>query len=290
MDESSGARRCGISAPWARACGSAREPGPRPTYSSARRPLHSPHSARRWPGSWPPSVDVVILSLPALPADVEVVVDGPPRCRRRRAGGCDRDTPPAVATFSSRLAENFFSEPQASYLDAHGRGVAGAEAGAPLKIMAGGDVAAFERARPVLDLLAPHCGAVAAAGHADEDGAQPRSRPRLMAEIESLARRRKRTRARVSRGARARRVAALPARRLTVASRSVRAHARRQGLDVAMRLATERGVPVPVAGATVQAIRHGARNGRRRRRPDGGLGVVERWNDVRLDGSEGERT
>jgi 3-hydroxyisobutyrate dehydrogenase-like beta-hydroxyacid dehydrogenase len=54
--------------------------------------------------------------------------------------------------------------------------------------------------------------------------------------------------------------------------------------DVAMRLAAERGVPVPVTGAAVQAMRAA-------RAEAGGdadlmeyVGVMERWNDVALDG------
>ena len=68
------------------------------------------------------------------------------------------DTTSGEPSVSARLAETLASAGRASYLDAGvSGGVAGAEAGT-LKIMAGGDVAAFERARPVLDLLGTRCG------------------------------------------------------------------------------------------------------------------------------------
>ena len=245
------------------------------------------------PAALAASVDVVILSLPRS-ADVEVAVDGTRGVAAGvRAGAIVIDTTSGEPSVSARLAETLASA-GASYLDAGvSGGVAGAEAGT-LKIMAGGDVAAFERARPVLDLLGTrvwHCGA-AGTGHAMKTVLNLAAQTKLMAEIESLA-------LGVKAGLDAHQVAEVL--ELGVWQHFLLGPDGRipfqfvlalvgKDFDVAMRLAAERGVPVPVTGAAVQAMRAV-------RATVGGdadlmefVGVVERWNDVRLDGNEGERT
>ena len=245
------------------------------------------------PAALAASVDVVILSLPRS-ADVEVAVDGPRGVAAGvRADAIVIDTTSGEPSVSARLAETLASA-GASYLDAGvSGGVAGAEAGT-LKIMAGGDVAAFERARPVLDLLGTrvwHCGA-AGTGHAMKTVLNLAAQTKLMAEIESLA-------LGVKAGLDAHQVAEVL--ELGVWQHFLLGPDGRipfqfvlalvgKDFDVAMRLAAERGVPVPVTGAAVQDMRAV-------RATVGGdadlmefVGVVERWNDVRLDGNEGERT
>jgi 3-hydroxyisobutyrate dehydrogenase-like beta-hydroxyacid dehydrogenase len=167
-------------------------------------------------------------------------------------------------------------------------GAAGAEAGT-LKIMAGGDADVFARARPVLDLLGTriwHCGP-AGTGHAMKTVLNLAAQTKLMAEIESLA-------LGVKAGLDAHQVAEVL--ELGVWQHFLLGPDGRipfrfvlglvgKDFDVAMRLAAERGVPVPVTGAAVQAMRA--------IRADAGsdadlmefVGVVERWNDVRLDGA-----
>jgi 3-hydroxyisobutyrate dehydrogenase len=245
------------------------------------------------PAALAASVDVVILSLPRS-ADVEVAVDGPRGVAAGvRPGAIVIDTTSGEPSVSARLAETL-SAAGASYLDAGvSGGVAGAEAGT-LKIMAGGDAAAFQRARPVLDLLGArvwHCGA-AGTGHAMKTVLNLAAQTKLMAEIESLA-------LGVKAGLDAHQVAEVL--ELGVWQHFLLGPDGRipfqfvlalvgKDFDVAMRLAAERGVPVPVTGAAVQAMRAV-------RATVGGdadlmefVGVVERWNDVRLDGNEGERT
>ena len=188
---------------------------------------------------------------------------------------------------SVRLAETL-AERGAEYLDAGvSGGVAGAEAGT-LKVMAGGDVATFERARPVLDLLGTrvwHCGA-AGTGHAMKTVLNLAAQTKLMAEIESLT-------LGVKAGLDAHQVAEVlelgvwqhfllgPRRAHPV---PVRARARRQGLRC-------RHAPcgrARSAGSGDGCRGAGDARGARRRRGDADLmefvGVMERWNDVRLDG------
>jgi len=250
------------------------------------------------PAALAAAVDVVILSLPRSAA-VEVAVDGPRGVAAGvRAGALVVDTTSGEPSVSEHLAGTLAGV-GASYLDAGvSGGVAGAEAGT-LKIMAGGDAAAFERARPVLDLLGTrvwHCG-VAGAGHAMKTVLNLAAQTKLMAEIESLA-------LGVKAGLDAHQVAEVL--ELGVWQHFLLGPDGRipfqfvlalvgKDFDVAMRLAAERGVPVPVTGAAVQAMRAV-------RATVGGdadlmefVGVVERWNDLRLDGIEpagyeGERT
>jgi 3-hydroxyisobutyrate dehydrogenase-like beta-hydroxyacid dehydrogenase len=232
--------------------------------------------------------DLVVLSLPRS-SDVESVVDGPRGLAAGvRPGTIVLDTTSGEPSVSARLAATL-AEGGAEYLDAGvSGGVAGADAGT-LKIMAGGDAATFERARPVLDLLGTrvwHCGP-AGTGHAMKTVLNLAAQTKLMAEIESLA-------LGVKAGLDAHQVAEVL--ELGVWQHFLLGPDGRipfqfvlalvgKDFDVAMRLAAERGVPVPVTGAAVQAMRTV-------RAEVGGdadlmefVGVVERWNNVRLDGA-----
>lgn len=230
--------------------------------------------------------DLVIVSLPRS-SDVEAVVEGPHGLAAGlRAGAIVLDTTSGEPNVSAALAERFAGI-GAAYLDAGvSGGVAGAEAGT-LKIMIGGDPAAVERARPVLDLLGSrlwHCGP-AGTGHAMKTVLNLAAQTKLMAEIESLT-------LGVKAGLDPHQVAevldlAVWQHFLLGPEGRVPFHFALglvgKDFDVAMRLAAECGVPVPVTGAAVQAMRT-------IRAEAGGdadlmdfVGVVERWNDVGLD-------
>ena len=234
-------------------------------------------------------VDVVVVSLPRA-SDVESVVRGPKGLLAGiRRGAIVVDTTSGEPSVSAVLAVEIAAA-GGSYLDAGvSGGVAGADAGT-LKIMAGGDPGAFERARPVLDLLGTriwHCGP-AGTGHAMKTVLNLAAQTKLMAEIESLA-------LGVKAGLDAHQVAEVLD--LAVWKHFLLGEGGRipfqfvlalvtKDFDVAMRLAAELGVPVPVTGAAVQAMRA-------MRAEVGGdadlmefVGVVERWNGVRLDGSD----
>lgn len=235
--------------------------------------------------------DVVIVSLPRS-SDVETVVRGSKGILAGlRRGAIVVDTTSGEPSVSAALAREI-AEAGGAYLDAGvSGGVAGAEAGT-LKIMAGGDPSAFERARPVLDLLGTriwHCGPPGT-GHAMKTVLNLAAQTKLMAEIEALA-------LGVKAGLDAHLVAEVL--ELGVWKHFLLGEGGRnpfqfvlalvgKDFDVAMRLAAEQGVPVPVTGAAVQAMRA-------IRAEVGGdadlmefVGVVERWNGVRLDGRDGE--
>jgi 3-hydroxyisobutyrate dehydrogenase len=257
-----------------------------PAATDALAALGAPVAAD--PAALAERADLVVLSLPRS-SDVESVVDGPRGLATGlRPGTIVLDTTSGEPSMSARLAVTL-AEAGAEYLDAGvSGGVAGAEAGT-LKIMAGGDAATFERARPVLDLLGTrlwHCGP-AGTGHAMKTVLNLAAQTKLMAEIESLA-------LGVKAGLDAHQVAEVL--ELGVWQHFLLGPDGRipfqfvlalvgKDFDVAMRLAAERGVPVPVTGAAVQAMRTV-------RAEVGGdadlmefVGVVERWNDVRLDGA-----
>jgi len=232
------------------------------------------------------SAQIVILSLPRS-SDVEDVLEGPRGLLAgRRPGTIVLDTTSGEPAVSARIAERL-SSVDAGYLDAGvSGGVAGAEAGT-LKIMLGGDAGTFERVRPLLELLGKrvwHCGP-AGAGHAMKTVLNLAAQTKLMAEIESLA-------LGVKAGLDPRQVAEVlelevwqhfllgPEGRIPF--QFVLALVEKD-FDVAMGLAAECGVPLPVTGAAVQTMRA-------IRAEVGGVadlmefvGVVERWNDVRLD-------
>jgi 3-hydroxyisobutyrate dehydrogenase len=244
------------------------------------------------PAALAAGADVVVISLPRS-SDVESVVPGPKGLLAGlRRGSIVVDTTSGEPSVSAALALEFTAA-GGFYLDAGvSGGVAGAEAGT-LKIMAGGDPSAFERARPVLDLLGTriwHCGP-AGTGHAMKTVLNLAAQTKLMAEIESLA-------LGVKAGLDAHQVAEVL--ELAVWKHFLLGKAGRipfqfvlalvgKDFDVAMRLAAEQGVPVPVTGAAVQAMRA-------MRAEVGGdadlmefVGVVERWNGVRLDGRDAAR-
>lgn len=238
------------------------------------------------PAALAAAVEVVVLSLPRS-SDVEAVVEGPGMLLGGlRAGSLVLDTTSGDPGVSARLAQRL-AERDAAYLDAGiSGGVAGAEAGS-LKIMVGGDAAAFERARPVLDLLGTrvwHCGA-AGSGHAMKTVLNLAAQTKLMAEIESLA-------LGVKAGLDAQQVAEVL--ELGVWQHFLLGPGGRipfhfalalvaKDFDVAMRLATENGVPLPVSGAAVQAMRAFRANTGDAADLMDFVGVVERWNDIRLE-------
>ena len=113
------------------------------------------------PGSVAANSDIVITML-GLPSDVEQVYfghhDGPPD--RRAAGLLERARPGTLlidmTTSSPALAERIAGAATARGLAAIDAPVSGGDVGArnaSLVIMAGGDVAALERARPLLDRM-----------------------------------------------------------------------------------------------------------------------------------------
>lgn len=233
------------------------------------------------------AVDVVLLSLPRS-ADVESILPGRAGLLAGlRRGALVLDTTSGEPSVSARVAEQV-AERGAAYLDAGvSGGVAGAEAGT-LKIMVGGAGEAFARARPLLERLGQriwHCGP-AGTGHAMKTVLNLAAQTKLMAEIESLA-------LGVRAGLDAHQVA-------EVLDLSVWQHflLGPQGrvpfqfalelvgkdFDVAMRLAAERGVPVPVTGTAVQTMRAF----RARAGGDADLmafvGLVEEQIGARLDG------
>jgi len=233
--------------------------------------------------------DVIVVSLPRS-ADVESVVRGPKGLLAGlRRGALVVDTTSGEPSVSAGLAKEIAGA-GAAYLDAGvSGGVAGADAGT-LKIMVGGDGAAFERARPLLEQLGKriwHCGPPGT-GHAMKTVLNLAAQTKLMAEIESLA-------LGVKAGLDAHQVAEVL--ELGVWQHFLLGAGGRipfqfvlelvgKDFDVAMRLAAEQGVPVPVTGAAVQAMRA------IRAEVGGGadlmefVGVVERRNGVRLDGRD----
>ncbi|MEX2099816.1 MAG: NAD(P)-dependent oxidoreductase [Acidimicrobiia bacterium] len=244
------------------------------------------------PAALAASSDIVILSLPRS-SDVEAVVDGAKGVAAGvRPGAIVLDTTSGEPSASAGLAATI-AEAGGAYLDAGvSGGVAGAEAGT-LKIMVGGDPSAFAHARDVLDLLGTrvwYCGP-AGTGHAMKTVLNLAAQTKLMAEIESLS-------LGVKAGLDPHQVAEVL--ELGVWQHFLLGHDGRipfqfvlalvgKDFDVAMRLAAERGVPVPVTGAAVQAMRA-------IRADVGGdadlmefVGVIERWNDIRLDGSTAPR-
>lgn len=237
------------------------------------------------------TADVVVLSLPRS-ADVESILSG----RDGLLAGLRRDalvldTTSGEPSVSARVAGEVAAQ-GAAYLDAGvSGGVAGAEAGT-LKIMVGGEARAFARARPILERLGQrlwHCGPPGT-GHAMKTVLNLAAQTKLMAEIESLA-------LAASAGLDVHQVAEvldLPVWQHFLLGPNGRVPFQfalglvGKDFDVAMRLAAERGVPVPVTGAAVQTMR-----GFRARA--GGeadlmafVGLVEEQIGRRLDGREGE--
>jgi 3-hydroxyisobutyrate dehydrogenase-like beta-hydroxyacid dehydrogenase len=130
------------------------------------------------------AVDVVILSLPNS-GDVEGVVAD--IVSALRAGVVVIDTTSGEPAISRRVAETVAAT-GAAYLDAGvSGGPPGAESGT-LKIMVGGDAAAFEQAQPVLDILGGriwHCGGPGT-GHAMKTALNLSNQGKMLLEIEAL--------------------------------------------------------------------------------------------------------
>lgn len=210
------------------------------------------------PAALAAAADVVLLSLPRS-ADVESSLPGRDGLLAGlRRGGLVIDTTSGEPSVSARIALDV-AACGAAYLDAGvSGGVAGAEAGA-LKIMVGGEADAFARARPLLERLGQrlwHCGPPGT-GHAMKTVLNLAAQTKLMAEIEALAL-----------GVRAGLAAGQVSEVLDLAvwqhfllgpnGRVPFQFALElvgKDFDVAMRLAAEQGVPVPVTGAAVQTMR-----------------------------------
>jgi 3-hydroxyisobutyrate dehydrogenase len=130
------------------------------------------------------AVDVVILSLPNS-GDVEGVVGD--IAGALRPGVVVIDTTSGEPAISRRVA-TAVADTGAAYLDAGvSGGPPGAEAGT-LKIMVGGDGAAFEQVQPVLDVLGGriwHCGDPGA-GHAMKTALNLSNQGKMLLEIEAL--------------------------------------------------------------------------------------------------------
>lgn len=128
--------------------------------------------------------DIVILSLPNS-GDVESVVSG--ITDSLRPGAVVIDTTSGEPAASRRVAAQV-AEASASYLDA---GVSGGPPGAEggtLKIMVGGDADAFARAQSVLDILGAriwHCGGPGT-GHAMKTALNLSNQGKMLLEIEAL--------------------------------------------------------------------------------------------------------
>jgi len=130
------------------------------------------------------AVDVVILSLPNS-GDVAGVVDS--IAGALRAGVVIIDTTSGEPAISRRVAETVAAT-GAAYLDAGvSGGPPGADAGT-LKIMVGGDAAAYDQVQPVLDILGGriwHCGG-AGTGHAMKTALNLSNQGKMLLEIEAL--------------------------------------------------------------------------------------------------------
>jgi 3-hydroxyisobutyrate dehydrogenase-like beta-hydroxyacid dehydrogenase len=202
--------------------------------------------------------DVIVCSLPRS-ADVEQAVSGPGGLLEgARPGQVVIDTTSGDPRASARIA-GVLETAAVDYLDAGvSGGVAGAEAGT-LKIMVGGSAPVFERVHPLLDVLGSrvwHCGPTGT-GHAMKTVLNLANQTKLIAEIESLA-------LGVRAGLDPHQVADVLD--LTVWQHFLLGPGGRipfqfafalvgKDCDVAMNLAAELGVPVPVTAAAVQMMR-----------------------------------
>jgi 3-hydroxyisobutyrate dehydrogenase len=130
------------------------------------------------------AVDVVILSLPNS-GDVEGVVHD--IAGSLRPGVVVIDTTSGEPAISRRVAD-IVAATGAAYLDA---GVSGGPPGAEggtLKIMVGGDAAAYDQVQPVLDILGGriwHCGGPGS-GHAMKTALNLSNQGKMLLEIEAL--------------------------------------------------------------------------------------------------------
>ncbi|HZQ57987.1 MAG TPA: NAD(P)-dependent oxidoreductase [Acidimicrobiales bacterium] len=202
--------------------------------------------------------DVVLISVPRS-EHVLATVSGPTGIGARAAAGSLVIDLTSGAPGLSRQVAAVLAASRIDYVDAGvSGGVQGAESGA-LRIMVGGDDAAFSRAEPLLKLLGPniwHCGPVGA-GHAMKTLLNLSNQTKMIIEMEALLIGRK---------------AGLDPKQVgEVLGMSAWSHyllgpsGRRpfgfamshycKDFDVAVGLATELGVPAPVGAAAQQLMR-----------------------------------
>ncbi len=104
------------------------------------------------PGALGPECDVIV-TIVGYPADVEQVYLGPDGLvARAKPGGVLIDATTSSPTLAARIAKAA-AEKGVTALDAPVSGGEGGARDAKLAIMVGGDKAAFERVKPVLDLM-----------------------------------------------------------------------------------------------------------------------------------------
>jgi 3-hydroxyisobutyrate dehydrogenase-like beta-hydroxyacid dehydrogenase len=139
------------------------------------------------PGEVAADADVVLVSVPRS-EDVIAAVSGPVGVTTRsRPGLLVIDLTSGAPTLSRQVAGTLAAK-GATYVDAGvSGGVQGARSGA-LRIMVGADDDAFTRARPILELIGNqiwHCGDVGA-GHAMKTVLNLANQVKLVAEVEAL--------------------------------------------------------------------------------------------------------
>jgi 3-hydroxyisobutyrate dehydrogenase-like beta-hydroxyacid dehydrogenase len=233
------------------------------------------------------AVDVVILSLPNS-GDVEGVIGT--IAGALRSGVVVIDTTSGEPAISRRVAE-VVAATGAAYLDAGvSGGPPGAEAGT-LKIMVGGDAAAYDQVQPVLDILGGriwHCGGPGT-GHAMKTALNLSNQGKMLLEIEALLM--------------CGRAGLDPGQVADVLELNTWRHfLLGEGgripfgfaIDLAVKdwgvaagVASEHKVPMPIAGAAMQAMRAI----RAEAGPDADLieavSVMEKWSDYDLDAGLG---
>jgi 3-hydroxyisobutyrate dehydrogenase len=263
------------------------------TYAPATKPLADAgarvaESAAALAGD----ADVVILSLPNS-GDVEAVISGSDGIAGAlRPGAIVIDTTSGEPAASRRIAAEVAAA-GAAYLDAGvSGGPPGAQAGT-LKIMVGGDADAFGRAQPVLDILGGriwHCGGPGT-GHAMKTALNLSNQGKMLLEIEALLM--------------CGRAGLDPAQVADVLELNTWRHfllgesgrvpfgfaidLAVKDWGVAASVANEHRVPMPIAGAAMQAMRAI----RAEAGPDADLieavSVMEKWADYDLDAGLGRK-
>jgi 3-hydroxyisobutyrate dehydrogenase-like beta-hydroxyacid dehydrogenase len=210
------------------------------------------------PGDVAANADVLLVSVPRS-EDVIAAVSGPGGVTTKsRPGLLVIDLTSGAPSLSRQVAETLAAK-GAAYIDAGvSGGVQGARSGA-LRIMVGADDDAFARARPVLELIGSqiwHCGDVGA-GHAMKTVLNLANQVKMVAEVEALL-------VASKAGLDPRLVGEVCGmgawnswllgpegrRRFDFTMRHMC-----KDFDVALGLATERGVPVPVSAAAQHLLR-----------------------------------
>jgi 3-hydroxyisobutyrate dehydrogenase-like beta-hydroxyacid dehydrogenase len=202
--------------------------------------------------------DVVLVSVPRSENVLEAVVGPGGIAAQAHPGLLVIDLTSGAPSLSRQVASALEGS-GAAYVDAGvSGGVQGAQAGA-LRIMVGADDATFGRARPILEMLGPqiwHCGPVGA-GHAMKTVLNLATQVRMIAEVEALL-------LGMKAGLDPRQVAEVAG--MTVWNEWLLGPAGRRpfgfamshfckDFDVALSLATDTAVPVPVSAAAQHLMR-----------------------------------